>query len=256
MRGSDGSPAEMPFVPSTDDWPWPDEATAERLLSGEDVGPDAPPDLQELALVLSAAARPATQRELSGEEEAVAAFMLAVATVPRAKTWARRGAETRVRTFTLARKVPVLAAGGVLAVAVALGGTAAAGGLPAPLQSVAHTVFGAPAPTPPPPSQIRHAQQTGNGQRPVPSAGRSPSAAPAKHAKTKTASSSKTPKTAKTATKTAKASARAGKQAAKAEVQAVKAELKATAAATSARATGKVVATSHHRNCRGKHLRC
>jgi hypothetical protein len=136
LTAFDGSPAEMSILPEDADWPSPDDATAERLLSGHGAWPDAPPDVQALALVLQAAARPAMPLELAGEQAAVAAFERAI-TRRRPRAWLR-----------VAGRVPVLVSGGTLALAAVLGGTAVADSLPAPLQQVAHNVFDAPAPRP------------------------------------------------------------------------------------------------------------
>ena len=141
MRTPGGSVAEMHFLsrllPRRAARRSPDEAIAERLLTGQDPGPGASPAQHALELALLAAARPGTERELSGESAAVAAFVLA------AKT---SGARARPRTVPSGRKVPVMAAGIMTTVMVAICGTAVAGALPAPLQRLAHTTFGAPAP--------------------------------------------------------------------------------------------------------------
>lgn len=188
MSTFSGSPAEMPIVPRRAERPFPDEATAERLLSGHGVDPDAPPDQRALALVLEAAARPATDWELAGECAAVAAF-LATAGKPRLLS------RPRIGTRPLYRRIPVLAAGGVVALVVAFGGTAAAGALPAPLQNVAHQVFGAPAPTPGPTVPVLiHKSPAGIGEpgtpSPRPSVGNSKDKATAPPGKSK---SQKTP---------------------------------------------------------------
>src|SRR5215472_12745132 len=115
MNAFDGSPAKMPIVPIPADWLSPDEATAERLLSGQGLGPDAPTDQQALALVLMSAARPATERELAGEEDAVAAF-LAVAAASRPRRLARVRTARRARANPFTRRIPAFAAGGLLAV--------------------------------------------------------------------------------------------------------------------------------------------
>jgi hypothetical protein len=102
----------------------PDEETAERLLAGQGLHLDAPASERILELVLTAAAGPATERELAREPER-----------------ARRRSP---------RRVPVLAAAIALVAVVALCGTAEAGALPAPLQQLAHRAINAPAPAPPP----------------------------------------------------------------------------------------------------------
>ncbi len=227
MSAFDGSPAEMPIPSGQADWLSPDEATAERLLSGQGADPCVPADQRALALVLSAAARPATERELRGEQAAVVAFLAVVAPARRARTlpgiwnWARQGTAGR-----RVRRVPVLAAGGVLAVTLALSGTAATGMLPAPLQQMAHTVFGAPAPyaSAPSPSEI------GRSPRPANTPGRSPAASRPTHQKAGT-----TPTTGKAkgkAKNAAKAAAKARAKAKKAAAKAKKGAAKAAKAKT------------------------
>ena len=145
MTGFDGSPAEMPILSGHADWLSPDDTTAELLLSGQGAEPGVPPEERTLALVLAAAARPATTMELSGEQAAVTAFELAFrrpSLRPAVWTRARVGGPRPPR----ARRVPALIGVGALAVAAALGGTAAADELPAPLQMMAHHLFDAPAP--------------------------------------------------------------------------------------------------------------
>lgn len=173
MNASDGSPAEMPIVPSQAEWLSPDEVTADRLLSGLGVAPDAPPDQQVLALVLESAAWPASERELAGERAAVAQFERVLRAsrshAHRARHERRPRGVPDARRIPVARRIPLLAGGGVLAVVAALGGTAAAGVLPAQLQDVAHTVFGAPAPVSgrPAPSAGPSSPQGGNGPSPT-----------------------------------------------------------------------------------------
>lgn len=116
----------------------PDEAAAERLLAGRGLGPEAPGSQRTLELVLSAAAGPATKRELAGETAAVTAFLGAL------------GEPETVRRRS-PRRAPVLAAAVAFIALVAFCGTAEAGALPAPLQRLAHQAIGAPAPAPPPP---------------------------------------------------------------------------------------------------------
>jgi uncharacterized membrane protein YgcG len=191
MTAFNGSPAEMPISRGQTERLSPDEATAERLLSGHGADPCAPPHEQALALVLAAAARPATIRELRGEQAAVAAFEFAV-------RQSRLGA--RRRTGHLAGRnglrcpgwvrgrrpgrVSGLITGGVLALVAALGGTAAADALPAPLQEVAHTVFGAPAPHPvaPRPSVSPGSAPAGSGPNRFASARPAPTPTPGANA--------------------------------------------------------------------------
>ena len=113
----------------------PDEAADERLLARQGLNRQAPASERTLELVLTAAAGPATQRELAGESAAVTAFLAALPEPERAR---QRGP----------RRVPVLALAIGLMALVALCGTAEAGALPAPLQRLAHQAINAPAPSP------------------------------------------------------------------------------------------------------------
>jgi hypothetical protein len=114
------------------------------MLAGRGAGPGAPPGQQALERVLAAAARPATQRELSGEVAAVAAFLLAVR--PNGSRARHRRHTSRPMARRPAYKLPAVTAALVMMMVLAIGGTAAAGALPGPLQRLAHTTFGAPAP--------------------------------------------------------------------------------------------------------------
>jgi hypothetical protein len=147
MRAFSGSLAEMFFHRHPAGRLSPEEAMAERMLAGQSAGPGAPPGHQALEQVLAAAAGPATQRELSGEVAAVAAFLLA--TRPNGSR-ARHGRPTRrPMARRPAYKLPAVTAALVMIMVLAIGGTAAAGALPGPLQRLAHTTFGAPAPVEP-----------------------------------------------------------------------------------------------------------
>jgi hypothetical protein len=117
---------------------------AERLLAGRGAGPGAPSGHQALERVLAAAAQPATQRELSGEVAAVAAFLLAGRTNGSRARHRRRSRRPMARRP--AYKLPAVTAALVTMMVLAIGWTAAAGALPGPLQQLAHTTFGAPAP--------------------------------------------------------------------------------------------------------------
>src|SRR5215472_14658745 len=144
MRAFSGSLAEMFFHRRPASRPSPEEATAERLLAGRGAGPGAPPGQQALERVLAAAAGPATQRELSGEVAAVAAFLLAAR--PNGSRARHRRHTSRPMARRPAYKLPAVTAALVMMMVLAIGGTAAAGALPGPLQRLAHTTFGAPAP--------------------------------------------------------------------------------------------------------------
>ncbi len=119
----------------------------ERLLAGRGAGPAAPSGHQALERVLAAAARPATRRELSGEAAAVAAFLVASRTNGSPARHRRHGRRPVARRP--AYRLPAITAALTMMVCLVIGGTAAAGALPAPLQRLAHTTFGAPAPVEP-----------------------------------------------------------------------------------------------------------
>src|SRR5215831_1412624 len=147
MRAFSGSLAEMFFRRHQAGRPSPEAAMAERLLAGRGAGPGAPAGHQALERVLAAAARPATRRELSGEAAAVAAFLLAARTNGAHGSGARhRRPSRRPAARRPAYKLPAVAAALMMMMFLVIGGTAAAGALPGPLQRLAHTTFGAPAP--------------------------------------------------------------------------------------------------------------
>jgi hypothetical protein len=116
-------------------------ADTERLLDGHGPRREAPAVQHAIAGLLGSAARPASDRELANEVAAVAAFAQAVG------ERAARPAGSRAR----ARRGSALAVGIAAAVAVAFSGAAAADALPGPVQRLAHTTFGAPAPRHPAP---------------------------------------------------------------------------------------------------------
>jgi hypothetical protein len=135
-------------------------ADTERLLAGRGVHPQAPAVQHALAGLLHSAAGPASDQELTGEAAAVAVFALATG------EHAARSARFRAR----ARRGPAIAAGIAAAVVVAFSGAAAADALPAPIQELAHTAFGAPAPRHPTPLP----KATPPSSQPAPAASPSP----------------------------------------------------------------------------------
>ncbi len=140
MSKSGGSPSEMPNLPRLSTRQLPDAASAEGLLAGRGVGPEAPVGQQALARLLEIAASPAIDWELAGEAAAVAAFARATSLAGCRSAGARPGTVPAFRS--LARLALALTA-----CVTALGSTAAvAGTLPAPVQELAHVTFGAPAP--------------------------------------------------------------------------------------------------------------
>jgi hypothetical protein len=111
-------------------------ADTERLLAGHGVHPEAPAVQHALAGLLDSAAGPTRDQELAGEAAAVAAFVLATG------ERAARSAQFRAHT----RRGQAIVAGIAAAVVVGFSAAAAADALPAPIQELAHTAFGAPAP--------------------------------------------------------------------------------------------------------------
>jgi hypothetical protein len=141
MIRSGGSPSEMSNLPRFSTRQLPDAASAEGLLAGRGVAPEAPVGQQALARLLEIAASPALDRELAGEAAAVAAFARVTSLA------GARSAGARPRTVLASRSLARLALALTTACVTALGGTAAAAGaLPAPIQELAHVTFGAPAP--------------------------------------------------------------------------------------------------------------
>lgn len=117
----------------------PDDAIVEQLRAGLAPCSDAFRSEQALAMILNAAARPGTERELSGEAAAIDAFILA--TIP-----LHTRVEKQTRRRPHARGTPVLVSAISTAIVAGLYGTALADALPAPLQQFTHSAFGAPAP--------------------------------------------------------------------------------------------------------------
>ena len=131
----------MPNIPQPQrqDEPVVTDADLAALLAGT---PDAPPGLRPVADVLAALTAEPTGMELAGEASALAEFRRrAGAPVPAQR--ARRSAPR------LASRFGVKVGASVAAVAVVLGGGAAAAFadvLPAPIQRLAHETIGAPSP--------------------------------------------------------------------------------------------------------------
>jgi hypothetical protein len=116
-------------------------ADTERLLNGHGPHREAPAVQHAVAGLLGSAAGPASDRELAGEAAAVTAFAQAVG----------ERAAGPARSRARASRGPAIAVGIAAAVAVAFSGAAAADALPVPVQQLAHTTFGAPAPRHPAP---------------------------------------------------------------------------------------------------------
>ena len=217
--------AKMPFISHVLSRPARlslDEVIAERLLAGQDAGPEASPAQRTLAVALRAAARPGTEQELSTEAANVAAFVTAVRTAGAART-AGAGATARPRSGRPPRRIPLMAAGMLATIVLAVCGTAVAGALPAPLQQLAHT-FGAPAPDQPghpAPVISGSSGETGLAPSPAASAGyptASPPSTPQTHGKSAsapgqtkaTATTATTPAASPTATATSTGNGNSG----------------------------------------------
>ncbi len=141
MSADDGLPFAMQSL-SRQEFSAPlSSADTERLLDGHGPHGEAPAVQHAIAGLLGSAAGPASDRELAGEVTAAAAFAWAVG------ERAARPARSRVR----ARRGPAVVAGIAAAIVVAFSGAAAANALPVPVQHLAHTAFGAPAPRHPAP---------------------------------------------------------------------------------------------------------
>jgi hypothetical protein len=110
------------------------DKAAERLLAGQGVPPRADASARALASVLTAAAQPGTAAELSGEDDAVAAFLLAARPAIPRKALSRKAQRSRGRLRPSPPRVPVLAGAFAIAVIAALYGSAAADMLPASFQ--------------------------------------------------------------------------------------------------------------------------
>jgi hypothetical protein len=143
VTGNDVPDVDMPNIPQPQrqDEPFVTDADLVALLAGTT---DVAPGLRPAADVLAALTAEPTGRELAGEASALAEFRRrAGAPAP-----ARRA---RRRAHGLSSRLGVKVGASVTAVAVVLGGGAAAAFanvLPAPIQRLAHEAIGAPAPQP------------------------------------------------------------------------------------------------------------
>lgn len=108
-------------------------ADTDRLLARHGAHSEAPPVQHAIAELLDIADGPPSYQELAGEVAAVAAFVLA---------------SRRTTRSARAGRARVIAAGIAASAVVAFSGAAAANALPAPIQELAHTTFGAPPPRP------------------------------------------------------------------------------------------------------------
>jgi hypothetical protein len=140
--GYGGEMSEFPFPRRAGDQPVPGVAL-DRLLDGDLSTERAAPEVEALADLLSAAAGPASDRELAGQTAAVAAFVR-----ERDVDGHRRHATAARRRSMLATLLGTKLAAAAAAGAVGFGGLAAAayaGALPEPIQNFAHQTVGAPA---------------------------------------------------------------------------------------------------------------
>jgi hypothetical protein len=173
-------------------------ADTDRLLARHGAHSEAPAVQHAIAGLLDIAAGPPSDQELAGEVPAVAAFVLA--TSQRAIRSARAG------------RGRVIAVGMMASAVVAFSGAAAANALPVPIQELAHTTFGAPAPRPPAP--LPTATLPGGKSAPMPSPSSTSHQAKAKTPATKAPQASKARKAPKAPkAPAAKASPKAAAQA-------------------------------------------
>jgi hypothetical protein len=140
--GYGGEMPEFPFPRRARDQSVPGVAL-DRLLDGDFTTERATPEVEALADLLSAAAGPPSDRELSGQTAATAAF---------AREWDagchQRPATATGRRSMLATLLGTKLAAAAAAGAIGFGGLAAAayaGALPEPIQDFAHQTVGAPA---------------------------------------------------------------------------------------------------------------
>ncbi len=122
--------------------PGPDAVLPDRMvagiLCGRPVRVGAPPEALALADLVAALRLPARPDELRGEDTALAAFRQAMSTDADLE---------EQRSRPMRRSVGQKMAAVALAASLGMGGVAAAaadGSLPAPLQDIAHVLFGAP----------------------------------------------------------------------------------------------------------------
>ena len=133
---------DAPFVGIPEDMPRPIESDPDlpdelidRILDGQPVDAGAPVEARLLAEWVTTLRSAAQQSELRGEPSAVAAFLWAKRSSP------GRGSSQRELRPSVRKGI----AGVAIVGAISAGGVAAAatGSLPAPLQVVAHVLFGA-----------------------------------------------------------------------------------------------------------------
>lgn len=123
----------------------PDEPLLDRILAGQPLPAEAPGLLHEVAELLASLTGPAAPGLLTGEAAARSAFASVAASPGKASSAA--GTANRRRRHRLHTGLNARLAAALTAVAVGLGGGAAAyaGALPGPFQDFAHHLIGAPA---------------------------------------------------------------------------------------------------------------
>jgi hypothetical protein len=123
----------------SDDSPALSDELIDRILRGQPIDTKAPREAHLLAEWVDELRRPARPGELRGASMAVADFL-----------WAKRSSRRPV-SRPRQKRIPIRAGIAGAAVLGAVGGgvavAAATGSLPAPLQAVAHVLFGAPSPS-------------------------------------------------------------------------------------------------------------
>ena len=142
MTGDGVSGGDMPNLPwlSRPDVPPIGDASWAALLAGDDLPAGSPPELRPVSETLAALRGGPASDELAGEAAALAAFRAGLGVSSPARRPRRR--------LAVLSSLPARAAAAATVAVLSLGGLAAAafaGALPSPLQTFAHTTFGAPA---------------------------------------------------------------------------------------------------------------
>jgi hypothetical protein len=142
MTGDGVSGGDMPNFPwlSRPDVPPIGDASWAALLAGDDLPAGSPPELRPVSETLAALRGGPASDELAGEAAALAAFRAGLGVSSPARRPRRR--------LAVLSSLPARAAAAATVAVLSLGGLAAAafaGALPSPLQTFAHTTFGAPA---------------------------------------------------------------------------------------------------------------
>jgi hypothetical protein len=135
---------------------WIDRGTSDRILSGLLAPDDAPPGFTDVLRLLRSLASPPSPHELATEDRAVAMAQAILRARSTAPPMARSGARAR-RRFRRTKVTALVLVGTMFATS----GLAAAGVLPAPLQSAASDVLDVVGIHVPDPTEVEHPASTG-----------------------------------------------------------------------------------------------